>query len=165
MMGPAMRALPNDTWREFVRLYCDNGRRNAKACYSAAFDNPNGGTAEVAGYRMTHDDRVQKAIGEYCERQRRLFVPKMQAVIENTIENESLPPIDRANLALKYGATAGMIAVNEHRHTHEHFGSDPDQLKRIKQYALEAGINVEQLLGGTLATQVIDLEPEEDVWE
>src|SRR5580692_3957508 len=69
--GPKMKALPNDNWRDFVLLYCAQGRHQASRAYAEVYDRPlpeQQNTNRVEAYRLVHDERVQDAILEVCQR-------------------------------------------------------------------------------------------------
>lgn len=163
--GPAMQALPNDRWREFVRIYCGNGRRNATEAYRLAFVRSremSRETAAVGGSRLLHDERTQAAILEYCQKALRTLAPLAVQVMEDVATNEQAAPSDRLTAAKMIADRTGLHAVAEQKHTVRHV-NDPDQIKRISAMAELLGLPIEKLLGQRLAEKapkVIDVTPE-----
>jgi hypothetical protein len=90
--GPAMKALPTDRHRAFVRaLYqVKQGHgANVKAARLAAFGTPNSSPQSMAtiASRLAHDERVLAAIREEDEKRIRSSAPRAISALSRLIEN------------------------------------------------------------------------------
>src|ERR1700684_181089 len=88
--GPKMRALPNDRWRDFVLLYCQQGRHKASLAYAAVYNRPlpeQQNTNRVEAFKMVHDERVQDAILEECQKTIRALAPLAIETLAEVMEN------------------------------------------------------------------------------
>jgi hypothetical protein len=87
-MGEAMRALPNEKWRNFVRNYCvDTEHGSAARAYRNAGFTGNDVTARSQAYRMLHDPRVVAALSEYSRLILRAGAPEAVAAAMNIIRD------------------------------------------------------------------------------
>lgn len=164
--GPKMKALPNDNWRDFVLLYCAQGRHKASRAYAEVYDRPlpeQQNTNRVEAYKLVHDERVQDAILEVCQRTLRSLAPAAIEVLADVAENGQ--GLFSASERLK---AAGMImdrtalhGTTEHKTSVEHLGQDADQMKRIANMAVMLGLDPAVLLGRRLAQEsnIIDITP------
>ena len=75
-LGPAMLALPNDRWRQFVLLHIQRPRGfGGKNVIEAGF-RPNSATAaSVDANRLLNDNRIQEALREECVKQFTTLAP------------------------------------------------------------------------------------------
>jgi hypothetical protein len=81
-LGPAMRALPNDRWRDFVRAYVQNPNPNTgggkAAAYRAAGMGAGSTTEQQAknAWDLCQEDRIQAAIAEEARKAIRAGAPE-----------------------------------------------------------------------------------------
>jgi hypothetical protein len=92
--GPAMKALPNDRWRAFVRaLYQVRPGHGAqvRACKLAGFgtETSTPETMAVLASRLAHDERVQAALYEEDQKHIRASAPRAIRALSTLIENPS----------------------------------------------------------------------------
>ena len=161
--GPAMQALSNDRWRDFVRIYCGQGKRNATHAYMLAYgytDDKHKAGAQTNASRMLHDDRIQAAILECCQKALRTLTPLALEVFEEVASNRSAAQSDRLKAATAIADRAGLHARTEHHTTVSHIGQDPDQLKRISALAQLLNVDPSMLLGNRIEAPVIDITPQ-----
>ena len=163
--GPKMQALPNDRWRTFALVYCGQGRRNAGHAYAVAFekderDVKQSHACRVNGSRMVHDERMQQAILEVCQKQLRSLAPLAVDVFEEIAQDRQRPAGDRIRAAQAIADRTGLHGINEHKTTVQHIGGDGDQMKRIAALASLLGIPVERFIGHRIEAPVIDITPD-----
>jgi len=90
--GPAMKALPTDRHRAFVRALYQvkpGHGANVKAARLAAFGTPNSSPQSIAtiASRLAHDERVLAAIREEDEKRIRSSAPRAISALSRLIEN------------------------------------------------------------------------------
>lgn len=90
--GPAMKALPNDRWRAFVRaLYQVKPGHGAqvRAAKLAGFgtETSTPETMAVLASRLAHDERVQAALAEEDRKHIRASAPRAIRALSSLIEN------------------------------------------------------------------------------
>jgi hypothetical protein len=90
--GPAMKALPTDRHRAFVRALYQvkpGHGANVKAAKLAAFGTPNSSPQSMAtiASRLAHDERVLAAIREEDEKRIRSSAPRAISALSRLIEN------------------------------------------------------------------------------
>ena len=87
-LSEAMRALPNDKWRAFVRHYCADPKFGAGArAYRAAGFNTQKASQEA--YHLLRDDRVITAIAEESKKILRGIHPAAVNALANMINDSS----------------------------------------------------------------------------
>ena len=76
-LGEAMRALPNEKWRDFVRYYLVGKplRGVAGAYRKAGFQSGNTLNDARNAYQLLHDDRMQRGIAEESRKHYRAAIP------------------------------------------------------------------------------------------
>lgn len=76
-LGEAMRALPNEKWRDFVRYYLTGKplRGAAEAYRKAGFQARDTLNDARNAYQLLHDDRMQRAIAEESRKHYRAAIP------------------------------------------------------------------------------------------
>jgi hypothetical protein len=158
--GPAMRALPNDRWRNFAVLFCGQGRRNAKRAYGVAFENAHEPTQASAACKLIRDDRMQAAILELSQKQLRSLAPEAVAVFQEIATNPQHP--HRLQAAKEIADRTGLHAVSETRSTVTRLSSDTDMVKQIGALAAILGIDAQRLLGKQIEAPMIDITPIEE---
>jgi len=90
-LGPAMKALPNDQWRDFVYHFVNlTGQRGAQvaAARAAGFSkDSNPSNAAKRAYFLAHDQRMIAAIAEESKKILRVAYPEGAAALINLIRN------------------------------------------------------------------------------
>lgn len=164
--GPKMKALPNDKWREFVTIYCQQGRKSAGRAYALAFghdpyDEAKKNSCSVSGHRMAHDERVLSAMFEWAEKAMRSLAPAATNVLAAVLDDPVAAASDKINAAKTVADRVGLHARTEHKVTVEHLGDDPARLAGIAELAARLGLDLGSLVGKRLASRapVIDLTP------
>lgn len=160
-----MKALPNDNWREFVRVYCQQGGRDAGKAYALAFGHDPNDPAKknsnrVSAHRLSHDERVLQAIQECEERSLRGLAPLARKAIERVLDDDDAANADRINAFKAVADRVGLHARTEHRMTIEHI-DDPERLQRLAELAARMGVDLAGMVGSRLASKapMIDLTP------
>jgi hypothetical protein len=90
--GPAMRALPNDKWRNFVCALYEAPMKRGRVLWAARTagigkENSSNKSVGVMAARMLHDDRVQAAIAEESQRRLRAMPPEAIVALEAIIRD------------------------------------------------------------------------------
>jgi hypothetical protein len=152
-----MLALPNERWRDFVRLWLDGCKNHAEAARRAGFQGDND-VIKVTAYRLSHDDRIQKAIQAEARRRLNSQIPLALRVTEEIMQD--VLHKDRAAVAKTVLDRAGLHEVREERHTHEFIGDSPELLKRVALLAERLGMPVEKLIGREAAKRLEPVEVE-----
>jgi hypothetical protein len=91
-LGPAMRALPSDRWRDFVRHYLANPKANAaEAARRAGFGKPTSTVQSIAqiAYQLTSDDRIIAAIAEQTKKIVRVAAPEAAEALLGMVRDPS----------------------------------------------------------------------------
>lgn len=165
--GPKMKALPNDNWREFVRIYCRQGGRNASRAYALAYgidpnDKSKHSTYACGGWRLLQDDRCLAAILECTEAGLRAAAPLAKRVMLEIAEGEQFAASDRLRASIAIADRVGMHAKSEHKVTVERIDQDEGKMRRILLMAQQMGVPIESLAGSKIAEQakLIDMTPE-----
>jgi hypothetical protein len=126
--GPAMRALPNDGWREFVyRLAREKPRRGALVAAARAAGFCKGSTPAIAAklaWKMAHDERAIAAITEESKKILRVAFPEGANALLNLVRDPEHREHGRA-----IGLLLERVFPAETRHSVEvvHKVVDPDQ--------------------------------------
>jgi hypothetical protein len=146
-MGEAMRALPNERWRDFVRhSVIGKPRRGAAAAYRAAglgLESTPLNQAREA-YKLLRDDRVIAAVAEESKKYYRIQIPAAVQAVHDIIANPDHR--DRARVAMALIDRVDPI-VTRHELGITHRIVDPDQeaLEELKA-ARQLGATREKLL-------------------
>lgn len=149
-LGPAMQALPNDRWRRFVSAMCEQTKTNYTQAAMLADPETwgkNKSSAELAGHRMAHDDRVQAAIREEGQRRLGAGVAIATATLLQFIEKDMLAPRDRMMAIKMLLNRSGLPETSEHKVTIKKELSETEQLDQIVDLARKAGLDPQTLLG------------------
>ena len=90
-LGPAMKALPNDAWREFVYCYVTQKPRKGAlvgAARQAGFcKNSTPATAAKLAWKMAHDERAIAAITEESRKILRVAFPEGANALLNLVRD------------------------------------------------------------------------------
>lgn len=160
-LGPAMRALPNDKWRLFVRLHIQRPVGfGAKNVLGAGFQPKSGVAARVDAHRLLHDPRVIAAIQEECHNDFAIMGPlALKATVSSLKTKSAKRGMERLKAAKMVFDRGGLPAVVEQKRTVE-IGINPEQVRRIEALAVQLGLDPARLLGDRLAAlpPVIDAE-------
>lgn len=155
-LGPAMKAL-NIRQRAYVIAMIETGGLNYKrAAMMAGYGNNNERSAEVAGYRLAHDEDVLAAIHEEADRRLRSgSIMAVQTLLE-IAQNPQAENKDRLKAVEMMLNRAGMHAKTEHHVKVEHKDTtDEAMIAKIKLLAVKQGLDPKQLLG---SAGVVDAE-------
>jgi hypothetical protein len=123
--GPAMKALPTDRHRAFVRALYQvkpGHGANVKAAKLAAFGTPNSSPQSMAtiASRLAHDERVLAAIREEDEKRIRSSAPRAISALSRLIENPKHKDHARGiAMVLDRVHPAEQIHKVDHQHTHD----------------------------------------------
>ena len=127
-LGPAMKALPNDQWRDFVYHFVNlTGQRGAQvaAARAAGFVKDSiPSTAAKRAYTLAHDERMIAAIAEESKKILRVAYPEGANALINLIRNPEHRDHGRAIAML-----LDRVFPSETKHNVEvvHKVVDPDQ--------------------------------------
>jgi predicted protein tyrosine phosphatase len=137
--GPAMRALPNDRWREFVyRLVREKPRKGAlvAAARAAGFcKNSTPAIAAKLAWKMAHDERAVAAITEESRKILRVAFPEGTNALLNLVRDPTHKEHGRA-IALLLERT--FPAETRHHVEVIHKTIDPDEEALEELRALRA---------------------------
>lgn len=147
--GPAMSALPNDSWRRFAIACCQptaTGETDyTQAAREAGFEQSDG-ALRVTAHRMAHDIRIQEAILEIGRRNLGAGVALATATIIQVMitstKNET--KLKAAGMLLNRG---GLPEKTEHNVTVERTFSEQEQIERAILLADKLGLDPAALLG------------------
>jgi hypothetical protein len=123
--GPAMKALPTDRHRAFVRALYQvkpGHGANVKAARLAAFGTPDSSPQSMAtiASRLAHDERVLAAIREEDEKRIRSSAPRAISALSRLIENPKHKDHARGiAMVLDRVHPAEQIHKVDHLHTHD----------------------------------------------
>lgn len=146
-LGPAMRALPNERWREFVRHYVvGKPKRGAAAAYRAA----GLGTESTplnqarAAYKLLRDDRIIQAVAEESKKHYRVQIPAAVQAVHEIIADPGHR--DRARVAMALiDRVDPVVTRHELGVTHRIIDPDQEALEELKA-ARQLGATRETLL-------------------
>jgi hypothetical protein len=162
-LGPAMRALPNDRMREFVRILVQTGCGAAKAGEAAGYDV---GRSDGHVRRLVHDERVQAAIQEEGIKAIRAHSAAGIRILAEIAGNPNEAARDRIAAVRELMQRGGFHATTEHNVTVTH-RSESEIDAELLALATEMGFTDEQkarLVGRPVVRKVteaivIDNEP------
>jgi hypothetical protein len=148
--GLAMKALPTDRHRAFVRaLYTVRPGHGArvKAAKIAGFGCPTSSAQSMAtiASRLSHDERVLAAIAEEDQKFIRSSAPRAMGALSRLIENPNSKDHARG-IAMVLDRTMPVeTVVNVRRDVTPAFKATADVLARIADLAARAGIDLSKL--------------------
>lgn len=161
-MGPKMRALPNDRWREFVRQHVARPRGfHAANMRAAGFKATQTKEAlRVGAWKLLQDVRIQEAVLEETRVGMVALGPLGLHAVEKILAGKDGTAADRGSLSMKLFDRIGLHGVQEHRHVGgQYIGDDPERIRRIEAMCEMLGISAAALLGQRLAAQPVDVTP------
>lgn len=149
-IGPAMNALPNDRWREFVIALCEQPVVNY--AQAAAKADPEGwgrtaATSKNAGYRLAHDDRVQAAVAEEGKRRMGAAVAVSVAHLIQIAESNVYEPKDRMKAIAMILNRAGLPETKEVKVSTTRVLNEAEKIDSIIRFAEKLGVDPRTLLG------------------
>jgi hypothetical protein len=148
-LSPAMRALPNERWRQFVRYYVTGkpGRGAAVRAFRACGLGKGSSSLHQAreAYKMLHDDRMTAAVAEESKKFFRAAIPEAVQAARDIIADPAHK--DRARVAMALIDRVDPV-ITQHNIGVTHRIVDPDQealeeLKALRQL----GTGREQAVG------------------
>jgi phage terminase small subunit len=144
-MGVAMRALPNDKWRNFVRHYVLDYEHGAPGrAYIAAGYNPSPKNAHVDAWKLLQDERIIAAIAEEAKKVLRAAHPAAVKVIHEIMADKDHKDRLKAATALLERADP---ATTSHHIDVVHKTIDPNQEALENLAALrKLGVTRERML-------------------
>jgi hypothetical protein len=160
-MGEAMRALPNERWRDFVRYYLTGKplRGAAEAYRRAGFQA--GDTLNDArnAYQLLHDDRMQRALAEESRKHYRAAIPGAVEAVKEILADPDHK--DRARIAQGLlDRVDPLITRHEMGVTHRVLSADDEALEELRA-ARHLGASREKLIelfGGNYLPKLEQME-------
>jgi predicted DNA-binding WGR domain protein len=147
-LGPAMRALPNDRWRNMVRFYVADTKHGAltRAARKAGWGRPNtkAQTLSKQAWALSRDERFIAAVSEECQRLLRIGQPEAVAALYNVIRDPKHRDHMRA-VALVLDRTDPLISKHIVDVTHHKVDPDREALEQLKALR-KVGATREKLL-------------------
>ena len=150
-LTPAMRELPNDRWRAFVRAWCDPAnRQNAAHCARVAgFQCESAESFAKVAYRLLNDQRIVEAVQELARKQLRSLAPKATAALDNLLDKSGHKDHARA-IGMVLDRTDPTTQTIDVKHTHEVIDRDKDLVEAYR-YLVSLDVTREKMvheLGG-----------------
>jgi len=148
--GAAMRALPTDRHRAFVRaLYTvrPGHGANVKAAKLAGFGSPTSTPQSMAtiASRLAHDERVLAAIREEDEKHIRSSAPRALRALSSLIENPKAKDHARGIAMVLDRVHPAETVVKVNHDATPAFRATADVLARIAELAARAGVDLSKL--------------------
>lgn len=165
-LGEAMRALPNEKWRDFVRYYLTGKplRGAAEAYRKAGFQARDTLNDARNAYQLLHDDRMQRAIAEESREHYRAPIPGAVEAVKEILADPDHK--DRARVAQGLlDRVDPLITRHELGVTHRVLSADDEALEELKA-ARHLGASREKLLelfGGNYLPKLEQLEAQKAV--
>jgi hypothetical protein len=148
-LGPAMRALPSDRWRDFVFYYLtgEPGHGSqANAARKAGFGKPNSTPQVMAqlAYQVMCDERMQAAIAEQSKKIIRACAPEASQALLAMIRDPAHKDHMRAVMALM--DRVDPVTTNQNIHvTHRHIDPVAEEIEELRALR-QLGTSREKLL-------------------
>jgi hypothetical protein len=162
-LGEAMRALPNEKWRDFVRYYLtgDVLRGGSEAFRKAGFGgSPDTLSDAKRAYILLHDDRIQRAIAEESRKHYRAAIPAAVEVVKQILANPDHKDQARVAQAL-LDRVDPIITRHDMNVVHKvTLSADEEMLEELKA-ARALGVSREKLVelfGGNMLPRLEQLE-------
>jgi hypothetical protein len=101
-LSPAMRALPNERWRQFVYLYVAGrpARGAAEAYRAAGFGSTKPIDQARDAFKLLCDERIMAAVAELSKKHFRAAIPEAVAAVREIINNPDHRDRARVSMAL-----------------------------------------------------------------
>jgi phage terminase small subunit len=135
-LSPAMRALPNDRWRDFVWAYLSEpptygaaSRAARRAGYGKRSKKSH--NLNVLAHRMMHDPRMIAAIAEQSKLVVRAGAPEAVNALYNMIRDPSHKGHERA-VAMVLDRTDPVVSHQITQVTHQIIDSDVEALEELR---------------------------------
>lgn len=146
-LGPAMRALPNERWRAFVRSYVTGKPGKGapvRALRSAGFKSSTPLNQAREAYKLLHDDRIVAAIAEEAKKFFRAAIPEAVQAARDIVGDPAHK--DRARVAMALiDRVDPLVTRHEVGVTHRLIDPDQEALEELKA-ARALGATREKLL-------------------
>jgi hypothetical protein len=127
-LGPAMRALPNEKWRAFVRHFITSKPGHGAAVRAFRACGLGKGSSQLhqarEAYKMLHDDRMVAAIAEESKKYFRTAIPEAVKAAREIIADPAHK--DRARVAMALIDRVDPV-ITQHNIGVTHRIVDPDQ--------------------------------------
>jgi hypothetical protein len=133
-LGPAMRALPNDRWRDFVRALVTQAGHGAltNAARAAGFGkNSKGATLAKFAHNLSRDDRTIAAIAEESRKIVRVGHPEAANALLDLIRNPAHKDHGRAVTAL-LDRVDPIVSRHDIEVTHKIVDPDHEALEELR---------------------------------
>jgi hypothetical protein len=133
-LGPAMRALPNERWRQFVYNYVAGHptRGAAQAYRNAGFGMDSTPLNQArAAWMLLHDDRVLAAVAELSRKYYRSAIPEAVQAVRDIIADPDHRDRARVSMAL-IDRVDPLVGRSELQITTRHISRDEEDLEELK---------------------------------
>jgi hypothetical protein len=160
-LGEAMRALPNEKWRDFVRYFLTGKplRGAADAYRKAGFQACDTLNDARNAYQLLHDDRMQRALAEESRKHYRAAIPGAVEAVKEILADPDHK--DRARIAQGLlDRVDPLITRHEMGVTHRVLSADDEALEELRA-ARHLGASREKLLelfGGNYLPKLEQME-------
>lgn len=135
-LGPAMKALPTDRQRLFVRALIQTGCNATQAAEAAGYKSERRQHLYDRGYELTHDPRVQAALLEEGQKQIRAGGIAGIHVVEGIMRDPTADARDRLKAAEMLWSRGGFHQVTE-QHLQVSHQSDEEKRQEIRRFIAE----------------------------
>jgi phage terminase small subunit len=146
-LGPAMRALPNDRWRDFVTNIVSDPSYGTftRAARKAGFGRKSRPvTLAKFAYRLSHDERIVAAIREECCKTIRVAHPEAARALLNLIRDPAHKDHGRA-IGMILDRVDPVISRHDIEVTHRVIDPDQEALEELRALR-QLGTSREKLL-------------------
>jgi hypothetical protein len=133
-LGPAMRALPSDRWRDFAQYYVANPKTNgAEAARKAGFGKPNSTPPVMTqiAYRILCDDRMIAAVAELTKKIVRAAAPEASQALLEIIRDPDHKDRMRA-IGLIMDRTDPVVTHQSIDVTHRHIDPVAEEIEELR---------------------------------
>jgi hypothetical protein len=113
-LGPAMRALPSDRMRDYVRLISTGSYTGAQAVEIAGYSTATKSTLHAKASDLNHDPRIQAALREECLKLIAGHGPMAIKVLRDIASDKTNAPRDRIKAATELLNRGGLSSVTKH---------------------------------------------------
>ena len=149
-LGPAMRALPSDQMRDFVRLLVTGNYNGTEAAEIAGYSASSRNVLNAKASDLNRDPRIQAALREECLKVIATHGPKAIATLVEIASNPRAADRDRIKAATELLNRGGLSSVTKHDVSVTVSVTDAEKDREILALATELGLDqtaTQKLLG------------------